>query len=809
MNRIPPLPEEPVDPIEPIDVVVNDDGSVDLVLEDIPSQVGVGHSDNLAETIPSHELRILSDELLDAAQQYLTERGDWEDTYKEGLKILGIKLEEVDHPFKGACAAHSPLMLEAALQFQARAITELFPAEGPVKTKTMGTKTPELQAQADRVRDFMNYQLTEEIEEYFEEHDTMLFNLPLAGSAFKKTYYDQTLGRPTSRFVAAEDMIVPWSASDLRTTPCYAQRVRMEPIELRKAQASGFYRSVDLSPVVPDRDDVQQEKDSISGLSPSGEASMYELLEFYVMRDIEGQGDLPYVVTIDKDSGEVLAIRRNWQEDDDTHQKDIYHTHYKLFPSLGFYGLGLVHVLGNLQKSATAVTRALVDSGQFANLQGGFKARGLRMEGDDKPLKFGEFRQVEGYGDDIRKSIVPIPAKEPSQTLLLMLGKFMEDGRRLASVSDLAPSDANNETPVGTTLAVMEQGIKVMSAIHKRLHRAQRAEFKVLARINSLHLPDQYPYTVAGQERTIAASDFDGRVDVIPVSDPNIFSESQRIVRAQTQLQLAQNFPQQHNLHEALRRMHEAVGTENIDAVLMPERGPKPMDPATELFALMNGQAIKAYAMQDHQAHLMAHQSQVQILMGLAQQNPLMQQAGQMLAAHIAEHQAFLIRMQIEMMTGMQLPAAPDYDKTNPAKDDGWTPMDPQMEAAIARAQGQAFTALAQLQQQAAQGQQMQDPTIQVAMAKIQSDLQGKMAQVQQKAQSDTAKIAADLKKHQDEVMLELQKMEQEKTLKREQMASDQRTVVLNHSQNESQFQRKQIADQQKQFSKNNQPKGQ
>jgi chaperonin GroES len=784
-NRIPQA-GDPAAFEEPIEIVMQDDGSAELILEDVP--VETAHSDNLAETMSEKELRLLADDLLQSMDQYLSERKDWEDTFKEGLQILGIKLEEVDHPFPGACAAHSPLMLEAALQFQARAITELFPADGPVKARVMGQTTPELQKQAERVKEFMNYQLTEEMEEYFEEHDTMLFNLPLAGSAFKKTMFDHSLKRPTSRFVPAEDMIVPYSASDLRTTPRYGQRVRMEHNDLLVKQANGFYRDIDLSLVPPSLDEIQEEKASIAGQSPGIESSLHELYEIYADLILEGD-DLPkpYVVTVDKDSAQVLAVRRNWQEDSTTQQKDIYHTHYKLFPGLGFYGFGLVHVLGNLQKSATAVTRALVDSGQFANLQGGFKARGLRMEGDDKPIKFGEFRNVEGYGDDIRKSIVPLPTKEPSQTLLLMLGKFMEDGRRLASVSDLAPSDSNSETPVGTTLAVMEQGIKVMSAIHKRLHRAQRAEFKILARINSLHLPDEYPFTVAGQDQVIAAADFDSKVDVIPVSDPNIFSESQRIVRAQTQLQLAQQFPEQHDIREALRRMHEVIGSQNIDDVLLPERGPKPMDPATELYALMNGAPIKAYPFQSHEAHIAAHQGQAQMLMGMAQQNPLMQQAGQMLAAHVAEHEAFKIRMQIEAMTGQQLPAPPDYNKTNPNKDDGWTPLPPQIEYQIAQMQAQAFTQLAQLQQQAAAAQQQQDPQFQLMVKKVEGDIQTKMAAVQQKAQSDQSKMMLELKKHTDKMMLEMKKLQDKMVLEREQMIADMRTVVMNQNHNDVQ----------------------
>jgi len=485
---------DPFETEEPVEILLADDGSATIVLEEEPPIPEF--SDNLAEFMDESDLSALSDDLMESFEQFLTERKEWEDTFKEGLEILGIKLETIDHPFPGACAAHSPIMLEAALQFQANAITELFPAGGPIKTAVVGAQDSNTVAQANRVKDYMNYQVTEEMEEYYDELDTLLFHLPLGGSAFKKTYYDPTLARPVSKFVSAEQMVVPYGASDLRTCSRYAQVIPTEKNDLKKMQVVGFYRDVDLSdPVAEPKNDVQTTKDDISGQEEL-ETSSYQLIEFCADLDLVGFEDLdpvtgeprglavPYVVTLDKGSGKILSIRRNWEDGDSLSRKMIWHTHYKFLPGLGFYGLGLVHILGNLQKTATATLRALIDAGQFANMPSGFKARGMRIEGGDKPLAFGEFRDVEGYGDDIRNSIIPLPVKEPSQTLFLLLGKVIEDARRLAAVSDMNASDMNKEAPVGTTLAVMEQGKKVMSAIHKRLHRAQRNEFKILARIN-------------------------------------------------------------------------------------------------------------------------------------------------------------------------------------------------------------------------------------------------------------------------------------------------------------------------------------
>lgn len=777
-------------------ITIQEDGSA---LIEIEVEVAAAHGDNLAEFLEESELSQIAEELLDGYAADLESRSDWEDTYKEGLEILGLKLEDTEDPFPGACAAHHPLMLEAALQFQARAIGELFPAGGPVKTSTVGDVSAQVMQQAERVREFMNYQVTEEMEEYFDELDTMLFNLPLAGSAFKKVYYDFTLARPVSKFVPAEQFVVSYGTTDLAGSSRYTHVLQMDGNDVRKAQVGGFYRDIDLSPAPRDPDEIQDAKDDISGLKPSALLSgSRKLLEIHADLDIPGYEDLgldgeptgiklPYIVTIDYASGEVLSIRRNWEEGDPLRKKVSWFVHYKFLPGLGFYGLGLPHILGNLQKTATATMRALIDAGQFANLPAGFKARGMRINGGDTPLAFGEFRDVEGYGDDIRKSIIPIPVKEPSQTLFLLMGRVVDDARRLAAVADMNATDMNKEAPVGTTLAIMEQGIKVMSAIHKRLHRAQRSEFKILARINRDYLPPEYPYAVEGGMRMVFKQDFDNRVDILPVSDPNIFSEAQRIMRAQTQLQLAQQFPQQHDLKAALRRMHEVIGTQKIEEVLLPERGPQPMDPATEFYAVLTGQPIKAYAYQDHQSHITAHQAQMMQLQVMAQQNPALQQAMPLLMSHMAEHQGFLVRQQIEAMTGIPLPPAPEVDPANPAKQSEYVQLGPDLENQIAQRQAIATQQLAQQQMQLAQVQRnqqlMQDPSMQVMMGKVQADqmdAQAKLAKVQADQQVAMAKLTQSAQEHQDDMALEVAKLQQKGQLDRERMAADMRTVMLN-----------------------------
>lgn len=789
-----------IEPVLPLEETLDD-----LIVE-IPDEDGLYEDElgllepegppfnaNLAEYIDEDELGKISSELLEAFEDDRNSREDWDKTLKKGLEILGLKLEDISHPFEGACSAHHPVLLEAVLQFQARAITELFPVDGPVKTKVIGAYSPEKISQSARVKEFLNFQLTEVMEEYFDDLDQMLFMLPLSGSMFKKTYYDDTLGRPVSVTISVDDFVVSYQTTDIRNCGRMTQVISLSKNDLTKRVTVGFYRDAEVQePADQSQTGVKESIDKIEGRSPSGTRDAnYTLLEMHVDWDLVGFEDpdgvaLPYIITIDKDSGKVLSIYRNWSDGDAYTARRQWFTHYKFLPGPGFYGLSLVHVLGNLQKTATSILRSLVDAGQYANLPGGFKARGLRTAGGDKPIAFGEFREIEGYGDDIRKAIVPMPTKEPSQTLAMLLGSVVEDARRLGAVADLSVGDADNEAPVGTTLALMEQGIKMMSAIHKRLHRAQRAEFKLLARVNHDFLPEEYPYEVEGGNRTVFRTDFDGRVDVLPVSDPNIFSETQRIMRAQTQLQLATQFPQQHNLHEALRRMHEVIGTAKIEAVLNPDRGPKIMDPATENFAVTQGKAVKAFAYQDHNAHIQVHQAAVQAFMAQAQQNPAMGQAAQVMMAHIAEHQAHLARMQIEQMSGVPLPPPPDYDATNPHKDDGYT-IDPEMERQIAALQGQAAQQIAQMQQQAAAAQQnqqaMQDPQIQIAMQQLQIEgqkVQQKAADSQQKNELRAQEIQNQMLDQERDRKLKANEIRIKAEIEREKMKQSEITAAIN-----------------------------
>ena len=518
-------------------------------------------SDNIADNLDEESLEMISSELLAAFEADVQSRKEYEETIKKGMELLGLKLEDTQNPFPGACSAHHPMMIEGAVQFQSQAIKELFPSGGPVKTQIIGEKTDETVKQANRVKEFLNYQVTESMEEYFDDFDQMLFYLPIVGSCFKKVYYDEILKRPISRFIPITDFVVSYNTVDLRTSGRYTHIIRMTQNELRKKIYSGFYRDtqIEMNPEEDDSNDITQKIQEIEGITPSKnyqKDGRLTLLEMHVDLDIPGyEKDFacPYIVTICKETKEILSIRENFKPDDPDFKRIQHFVHYKFLPGFGFYGMGYVHLLGNLQKSVTTILRSLVDAGQFSNLPGGFKARGMRVEGE-QPVGFGEFRDVEGYGDDIRKSIVPLPFKEPSQTLFALLGSMTQEGRRLAAITDLQSGDMNANAPVGTTIALLEQGIKVMSSIHKRLHKAQREEFKIIVRINKEFLPSYYPYSVEGDNRFIFSKDFDDRIDILPVSDPNIFSTAQRVLLAQTQLQAAAAAPQIHDMKEAYKR---------------------------------------------------------------------------------------------------------------------------------------------------------------------------------------------------------------------------------------------------------------
>jgi hypothetical protein len=604
---------------EPSEIIEEEDGSVTLNFEDAVQEELLADQDaNLAELLDERLLMDISSELISFYEDDKTSRDDWEDTYRNGLDLLGIKYEDREEPFRGSSGVTHPVIAEAVTQFQAQAYKELLPSSGPVKTLILGAVSPDVEAQSQRVSNFMNYQITNVMEEYDPEMDRLLFYLPLAGSAFKKTYFDDILDRAVSRFVAADDLVVPYNATDLQSASRITHITRMSENSVRKFQAAGFYRDVDLDPYEGD-DELRDKERSLMGISKTSESDDCTLLEMHVDLDLEGFEHrspidnevtgikLPYIVTIDEGSSTVLSIRRNWVENDEYYKKVPYFTHYKFLPGLGFYGFGLLHMIGGLGRSATAILRQLIDAGTLANLPAGFKARGIRIRDADEPLSPGEFRDIDVPGGALRDSIMPLPYKEPSQTLMQLLGFVVEAGRRFAAIADLQVGDGNQSAAVGTTVALLERGSKVMSAIHKRLHYAQKLEFKMLAKIFSESLPPVYPYNIHGADASIKQADFDDRIDVVPVSDPNIFSMSQRLALAQTQLELAQTNPQMHNLYEAYKRIYEAIGVQNIDAILPPPPTPQPMDPGIENARAVIQEMLQAFPTQDHDAHIQAH----------------------------------------------------------------------------------------------------------------------------------------------------------------------------------------------------------
>lgn len=608
--------------VEGVDIEEEDDGSVVVDFDPQP-EFSDDEGDfyrNLAEEMDSGDLGAIANDLLSQFESAKESRGDWEEEYSKGLELLGFKYEERTMPFRGATGVTHPLLAEAATQFQAQAFNELLPPEGPVRTQVMGELTKEKEAQSRRVREFMNYYLTNEAQEYTPEFDQMLFYLPLAGSTFKKVYYDENLGRAVSKFVPAENMIVPYDAADLETTPFAAQVLRMPANDVRKLQVSGFYRDVPIHPAQQKTNDISQTEDEIMGTNPSMIDYDVTLLEFHTDLDLVGYEDrdedgeetgimVPYIVTICEETGEVLSVRRNYREDDEKRRKIQYFVHYKFLPGFGFYGLGLIHTIGGLSRTATAALRQLIDAGTLSNLPAGFKARGLRIRDNDDPIQPGEFRDVDSPGGAIRDSLMPLPFKGPDATLFNLLGFVVQAGQRFATITDMKVGDGNQQAAVGTTVAMLEQGARVMSAVHKRLHYAMKQEFKILARVMSESLPQEYPYTVAGANQTVFAQDFDDRVDVIPVSNPNIFSQSQRIMLAQTQMQLAAQAPDMHDMYEAFRRMYEALGVRDIDKILKPkeEVEAQPKDPATENVDALNQIQLQAFEGQNHDAHIMAH----------------------------------------------------------------------------------------------------------------------------------------------------------------------------------------------------------
>ena len=743
---------------EGIEIEAEEDGGVTVDFDPM-AMVGLDNGDfyrNLAEELDDRELGRLSSELLGEFDANKSSRSEWEDAYSKGLELLGYNYEERTMPFRGATGVTHPLLAEAATQFQAQAFNELLPPSGPVRTQIIGERTRENEAQAYRVKEFMNYYITNVMEEYTPEFDQMLFYLPLAGSTFKKVYYDEAIDRAVSKFVPAEDIVVPYGASDLDSCENITQVVKMTLNDLRIRQVMGFYRDIPVIPAQGAEDEITGEINKLDGVEPSNLDYDCTLLECHVNLDLEGFEDtgedgeptgikVPYIVTISEDSGQVLSIRRNFKEEDDVKKKIQYFVHYKFLPGFGFYGLGLIHTIGGLSRTATAALRQLIDAGTLSNLPAGFKARGLRVRDDEEPLQPGEFRDVDAPGGAIRDSLMPLPFKGPDTTLFQLLGFVVEAGRRFATITDMKVGDGNQQAAVGTTVALLEQGSRVMSAVHKRLHYGMRQEFKLLARVMSEYLPQEYPYAVMGGDRAIMQRDFDDRIDVVPVSNPNSFSQAQRISLAQAQLQMAMQAPQIHDLHEAYRRMYEALGVNDVDKILIAPSSddPIPKDPAQENIDALDSVQLKVFEGQDHDAHIMTH-----LTFGTSGTLQALPQSAISLQKHVMEHVKVksqeLATAQLLQQTGGQ-PLTAD--------------MELELEAMVAQINAQEFAKLKQLTAQIT-GQNQGDPLVQLK---------------QQELQLDAQKQQADLQMDQAELQMDQQRMANKQTEFQQRLASQER----------------------------------
>ena len=654
--------QEQVGP-EDVKIEEQEDGSVEINFdpEAINQPNSQNHFDNLADLLPEEILGRLGSEIYENYENYKTSRRDWEQSYTKGLDLLGFKYENRTQPFQNASGVTHPVLGEAVTQFQAQAYKELLPANRPVHTQTMGAPSRQKEDQSVRVKNFMNYQLMNVMKEYEPEFDQMLFYLPLSGSAFKKIYYDELLGRAVSKFVPADDLIVPYTATSIEDAEAVVHKLKMSENDLRKKQVSGFYRDIEINPGYNQETDVEKKERELEGVKKTREDNIFTILEFHMDLDLEGFEDkdnagdmtgikLPYIITLDAGSREVLSIRRNYQPMDPLKKKIEYFVHFKFLPGLGFYGFGVIHMIGGLSRTATNALRQLIDAGTFSNMPAGFKQRGIRVRDEANSIQPGEFRDVDAPGGNIRDAFMPLPFKEPSQTLLQLMGIVVQAGQRFAAIADMQVGDGNQQAAVGTTIALLERGSRVMSAIHKRMYVAMKQEFELLANVFKTYLPAEYPYDVVGAQRNIKATDFDDKIDIIPVADPNIFSQSQRISLAQTELQLAMSNPQMHNMYEAYRDMYEAIGVKNIDAILPPPQQPMPMDPASENIMAMTGKPFQAFKGQDHRAHITAHLNFM--AMNMAKNNPVIMGA---LEKNIFEHISLMAQEQLELEFATEL----------------------------------------------------------------------------------------------------------------------------------------------------------
>ena len=658
-------PEEAVEVVEEqttepttddIEVITTEDGGAEISFDptatDMPE---MGHFANLAEPLDDDILDPIGSQLTSDYLDYRSSRKDWEDTYKNGLDLLGFKYERRTEPFRGASGVNHPVLAEAVTQFQAQAYKELLPADGPVRTQVLGKTDIAKEDQAKRVKDFMNYQIMDQMKEYEPEFDQMLFYLPLSGSTFKKVYYDELLDRAVSKFIPADDLVVPYSATNLDDAEAVIHEIKISSNELRKQQVGGFYKDIDLAQPAMDNDEIDKKERELEGIKQTKQDDIYTLLECHVNLDLEGFEDmdasgeptgikLPYVVTVEKDSRRVLSIRRNYKENDAKRNKINYFVHFKFLPGLGFYGFGLIHMIGGLTRTATSALRQLLDAGTLSNLPAGFKTRGLRVRDDAQPLQPGEFRDVDAPGGNIRDNFMALPFKEPSAVLLNLLGVVVSSGQRFAAIADMQVGDGNQGAAVGTTVALLERGSRVMSAIHKRLYVGLKQEFKLLANVFATYLPKEYPYDVPGAQRQIKATDFDDRIDILPIADPNIFSQTQRISMAQAQLQLAQTNPQIHNLYQAYRSMYDALGVKDVNAILPPPQQPMPQDPSLEHIAALGMKPFQAFPGQDHRAHIEAHLQFMQV--NMVRNAPMIMGSIQ---KNILEHISIMAQEQVQL----------------------------------------------------------------------------------------------------------------------------------------------------------------
>ena len=717
--------------------------------------------ENLAEDMDDRTLGRLSSQLIQDYKKDKVSRSDWEQTYTNGLELLGFKYQDQTKPFQGASGVTHPLLAEAVTQFQAQAYKELLPSEGPVRTQVVGARTPETENQAQRVSDFMNYMLMEKMEEYTPEFDQLLFYLPLSGSTFKKVYYDEIMQRAVAKFVPAEDLIVPYYATDLKDCERITHVVKMGENDVLKKQQAGFYRDVELIPKQAEKNPIQDKLNELEGVKPSGQKEyQYNILEMHVdlnldefeKEDSEKNVKVPYIVTIDEGSQQVLSIYRNYNPDDELMKRKEYFVHYKFLPGLGFYGFGLIHMIGGLSRSATSALRQLLDAGTLANLPAGFKSRGIRIRDDDQPFQPGEFRDVDAPGGNIRDQFQILPFKEPSGTLFQLLGFVVQAGQRFAAIADMQLGEDSQNRAVGTTIALLERGSRVMSAIHKRCYYAMRQEFRLLSKVFADYLPPIYPYAVYGADRAVKIQDFDNRVDVIPVADPNIFSMSQRVTLANENLKIALSNPQMHNLHEAYRRVYEALGTRQIDTLLKPAEMPVAEDPATENAKALQMKMLKAFPEQDHDSHIASHVAFMNTRM--VQINPMVYS---LLQGHISDH----IALKAHGEVGAMMQSNPNMLMMQQQDPQGFKI---QFDSMVAKRVAELTTELVQQEM----GNQKPDPLVQLK----QRELDLKAMDMQRKAMESQQDF--DIKESQFDEKLDLEKMKMEN----QEEQSEQRLAV-------------------------------